>query len=103
VAYTITYTESARQQLRALPANQRRLVLDAIDEQLSFEPMSETRNRKRMSTNRLAPWELRVGDMRVFYDVVAGGASDEPDTVQILAIGRKEGNRLFIGGKEVKL
>jgi mRNA-degrading endonuclease RelE of RelBE toxin-antitoxin system len=44
-----------------------------------------------------APWELRIGDLRVFYEV----AADEPDVVRILAVGREEGNRLFIAEQEV--
>jgi hypothetical protein len=34
----------------------------------------------------------------VFYDV-----SEEPATVRVLAVGKKEGNVLRIGGKEIKL
>ncbi len=37
--------------------------------------------------------------VKVFYEVTA----DEPEVVHILAVGRKEGNRLFIAGQEVKL
>jgi hypothetical protein len=43
--------------------------------------------------------ELRVGALRVFYDVNA----EEPGVVEILAVGRKEGSILRIGGQEVKL
>jgi mRNA-degrading endonuclease RelE of RelBE toxin-antitoxin system len=48
-----------------------------------------------------AEWELRFGPdnkFRVFYDI-----NIESHEVYILAIGVKEGNRLLIGGKEVKL
>jgi hypothetical protein len=40
-----------------------------------------------------------VGALRVFYEVDAG----EADLVNILAIGVKKGNRLFIAGKEIKI
>jgi len=33
-------------QLRALPARQRALLLDSIEQQLVYEPLTETRNRK---------------------------------------------------------
>jgi len=33
------------------------------------EPIVETRNRKKLRPNPLAPWELRIGKARVFYDV----------------------------------
>jgi mRNA-degrading endonuclease RelE of RelBE toxin-antitoxin system len=70
-----------------------------IEKQLIYEPLVETRNRKLMRPNPLAPWELRIGDLRVFYDVGA----DEADTVRILAVGEKRGNKLFIAGKEIML
>jgi len=44
-------------------------------------------------------WELRVGNMRMFYKVV----DEEPTVVRVLAVGKKRGNKLFIGGKEIQL
>jgi plasmid stabilization system protein ParE len=75
----------------------RRAIVAAIQEQLSYEPMIGTRNRKRLRPNPLAPWELRIGKARVFYDV------EESARVTILAIGTKEGNKLYIEGKEIQL
>jgi len=43
-------------------------------------------------------WELRVGDYQVFYDV-----SPDSGTVIIVAVGRKDHNRLWIGGEEIDL
>jgi mRNA-degrading endonuclease RelE of RelBE toxin-antitoxin system len=48
-----------------------------------------------------ATWELRFGPnnrFRVFYEV-----DNDEHTVQVLAIGIKERNRLFIGGEEFEL
>ncbi|MBM3241323.1 hypothetical protein FJZ31_34000 [Candidatus Poribacteria bacterium] len=73
--------------------------MDSVERQLVHEPLVETRNRKQLRPNPVAPWELRIGDLRVFYEV----ASDEPDTVRILAVGRKRGDKLYIAGKEVAL
>jgi len=47
----------------------------------------------------LAPWELRVGSLRVFYEVDGG----EPDLINVLAIGIKKGNRLIIAGREIHI
>jgi hypothetical protein len=47
----------------------------------------------------MAPWELRVGDLRVFYEVTGADTS----VVRILAVGRKGRNILTIGGKEIQL
>ncbi len=101
--YIIEFAESVEQQLKGFPANQRRLIVSVIREQLSYEPLSETRNRKRLRSYKLAPWELRIGDVRVFYRVVMSDKPDESDIVRILAVGQKRGNKLYIGGVEVEL
>lgn len=59
----------------------------------------ETRNRKPLRPNPIAPWELRVGNLRVFYDVY-----DDPEpTVYIHSIGVKSGSRFRIGDEDVTL
>jgi mRNA-degrading endonuclease RelE of RelBE toxin-antitoxin system len=98
MAYGIRFAESVKVQLRQLSASQRAQILDAIVQQLSHEPMVETRNRKPLRPNPLAPWELRVGDLRAFYEVAT-----LENEVQILAVGQKRGNSLWIEGKEVRL
>jgi mRNA-degrading endonuclease RelE of RelBE toxin-antitoxin system len=97
--YRVRFAESAEEHFAQLTARQQAIVLDAIKVQLRYEPLRETRNRKRLRPNPLAPWELRVGALRVFYEVDA----DEADLVNILALGVKRGNRLFIAGKEIKI
>ena len=99
MAYRSRFAESAEEHFAQLTARQHVIVLDALKVQLRYEPLRETRNRKRLRPNPLAPWELRAGALRVFYEVDA----DEADLVNILAIGVKRGNRLFIGGKEIKI
>ncbi len=99
MVYTIEFAESVKEHLKKLSANQRAIVLGAIQKQLMHEPLKETRNRKPLSPNPIAPWEIRKGNLRVFYDVT----DKESKIVRILAIGRKEKNKLFIGNKEVKL
>ena len=79
--------------------NPHAIVFESIEEQLGYEPLRETRNRKLLRPNPIAPWELRIGNLRVFYEVVI----QESDVVRVLAVGRKEGNLLIIAGKEVKL
>lgn len=59
----------------------------------------ETRNRKPMRPNPIAPWELRSGTLRAYYD-----CREEPEpVVTVLAVGVKKRNRVFIGGEEVEL
>ena len=78
---------------------ERSAVLDAIEQQLLHQPLLETRNRKPLRPNPIAPWELRIGKLRVFYEVAAA----EPRVVRILAVGKKERNRLVVGGQEITL
>jgi len=52
-----------------------------------------------MRPNPLAPWELRIGDLRVYYDV-----EDDPEpVVYIRAIGIKERNKVRIGKEVITL
>jgi mRNA-degrading endonuclease RelE of RelBE toxin-antitoxin system len=99
VAYTIQFALETEQHLQSLTARQRSTVFDTIEEQLTHQPAVETRNRKPMRPNSVAPWELRVENLRVYFDV-----QEVPEqVVTILAIGVKEGNRVLVGGKEIEL
>jgi len=69
--------------------------LDTVDEQLTYQPTVETKNRKPMRPNPLAPWELRIGDLRVYYDV----EEDPEPVVYINAVGIKERNQVRIAGE----
>ena len=69
MAFVITYSPEAVDHLEALPKATQMLVVDQVDEQLTHEPMLPTRKRKLLGPNPIAPWELRLGDIRVFYDV----------------------------------
>ncbi|HKI06649.1 MAG TPA: type II toxin-antitoxin system RelE/ParE family toxin [Thermoanaerobaculia bacterium] len=92
----IEFTKDAIEDLRFLKKLEQRLVVDAIERQLSVSPEVETRNRKPLRPNEVSMWELRVNAFRVFYDI-------EDGVVRIKAVGRKEHNRLVIRGKEFLL
>ena len=96
--YTIVFTPEAIADLRELRKRDMQLIVDEIEAQLSFEPTEVTRNRKRLRTNQLAEWELRILGFRVFYDVVTTEI-----IVKVVAVGRKVGNRLLIRSKEYRL
>ena len=97
--YRIEYSPDAEDHLRALTARQQTIVLDTVDEQLIHQPTVETRNRKPMRPNPIAPWELRIGDLRVYYE-----AAEEPEpVVYIRAVGIKEHNQVRIGRKVIEL
>jgi mRNA-degrading endonuclease RelE of RelBE toxin-antitoxin system len=101
--YTLVYAVEVKQHLRAVDARFHSLIREVIEEQLLFEPGLETRNRKplRQPAAFAATWEIRFGPdnlFRVLYDIV-----EEKREVQILVIGVKDGNRLFVGKEEIEL
>lgn len=73
--YAIRISSSAERELASVPKAIRVAIIRAIDEQLSWEPFVQTRNRKPLvelippwEQGLLPVWELRVGEHRVFYD-----------------------------------
>ena len=97
--FVIEYSPETEGHLRALTARQRATVFDSVDRQLGDQPQRETRNRNPMRPNAVAPWELRIGDLRVYYDV-----EESPILkVFIRAIGIKKRNRILIAGEEIHL
>ena len=66
-------------------------MLAAIRKQLAHDPLVEARNRKPLRPNPLAPWELRVGRLRAFYEVQPPDPQLEAlaDVVYVLAVGKK--------------
>ena len=71
--YLIEFAESVQNHFRTLTARERAIVLDAIERQLLHEPLTETQRRKPLRPNPIAPWELRIGQLRAFYEVAVGG------------------------------
>ena len=99
MANEVRFADDVKGHLNALTIPERSAALDAIERQLLYEPLVETRNRKPLRPNPIAPWELRVGKLRVFYEVVPG----EPGLVRVLAVGKKERNILLVAGQEMRL
>jgi mRNA-degrading endonuclease RelE of RelBE toxin-antitoxin system len=100
VTAEIIISPEAVDHLAALTARQRRIVLDAIETHLTHQPTTPTKRRKPLRPNPLASWELRVDQFRVYYQVEPG---DTGDIVYVVAVGRKERDRVIIAGTEVKL
>jgi mRNA-degrading endonuclease RelE of RelBE toxin-antitoxin system len=83
--YEILLAPEALADLRALKANLRAEVRDAIEDHLRHEPTAISRARIKDLEGEGSPeFRLRVGDIRVFYDVVEG-------QVWIVAIVTKDG------------
>lgn len=101
--FTINYAPETYKHLDWIELKYHRLVATTIKERLSHTPATQTRNRKPLEEPASfgATWELRFGpknSFRVLYDV-----NHQEKAVAVLAIGVKEGNRLFIGGQEFQL
>jgi mRNA-degrading endonuclease RelE of RelBE toxin-antitoxin system len=93
MAFKITITEDADRQFRALPARDQRILEAAILARLQHQPTTPTKAIKRLRPNPLAEFELRVGNLRVLYNV-------EGDEVVVLIVGEKAGNKLIVEGEE---
>ncbi len=88
--YTIEYAEGVAGDLDRLRAFDRKRILDRIEEELTHQPLQETRN-KEIIVGLVPPWEhevpvreLRVGEYRVYYDV-----KEKSTEVMVRAIRRK--------------
>jgi mRNA interferase RelE/StbE len=78
--HDIVLAPEAQQALRDLPARVRCQVRDALEVHLRFEPTKVSKSRiKRLRGLSRPQYRLRIGDIRVFYDVTEA-------TVEILAI-----------------
>lgn len=99
--YRIQYSPEARDHLGALTARDSRTLVDNVDRKLKHEPSVSTRNRKLLRANQIAPWELRVGDLRVYYAI----EEDDPEkpVVFVKAVGIKKRDVLYIGDEEIEL
>src|SRR5882672_1703466 len=78
--FDIIFAPQAFSQFRALRAHHRALVRDALETHLRTDPARTSRSRiKRLRGLRQPQYRLRVGEVRVLYDVTE-------TTVEILAI-----------------
>ncbi len=98
--FELVYAAEALYHLDAIEPKYHRLIEKTIAQQLRYTPEQATRNRKPLGGPGPfgATWELRFGPsnrFRVLYEV-----NTREQTVEILAIGVKEGNRLVIGREE---
>ena len=95
--FEVKFVPSADGDLDYYEAREQKIILNAIFEFLGVDANVETKRRKQLRANPVAPWELRIGDYRVFYEV------REEEILRVLAIGHKEHNELFIRGKRVDI
>src|SRR5437667_11184028 len=78
--YEVVLAPEAARTFRALPAYRRAEVRDALERHLRHQPTRVSKSRiKRLRGFRQPQYRLRVGEVRVFYDVTA-------EAVEVVAI-----------------
>ncbi len=92
--FSIDIMPAARAQLAGMSAGERRLIQEAVAARLRHEPVKLSRAIKLLRPNPAASHELRVGDLRVLYDVDVAAAR-----VTLKVVGRKVGNVLLVEGE----
>ena len=96
--WRVVFSESAVRGLRRLPQAAQAAVKKGARTHLEEnDPRQESRNKFRLRrASPHAEYELRIGSWRVFYRVIG-------ERVEVLLIGEKKGNALWIDGKEFEL
>jgi mRNA-degrading endonuclease RelE of RelBE toxin-antitoxin system len=78
--FAMVLAPEAVDDFRSLRANVRSTVRDALETHLRYEPTKTSRSRIKQLRGLARPqYRLRVGEIRIFYDVSA-------ETVEVLAI-----------------
>jgi mRNA-degrading endonuclease RelE of RelBE toxin-antitoxin system len=92
-AFEIVLAPGAVEELRSLPGDVRSGVRDAIELHLRHEPTKVSRSRiKRLRGLERPQYRLRVGEVRVFYDVTESA-------VEVLAIISKAAAQAWLDEK----
>ncbi len=102
-SFKLIFAAQVKDHLRFIERKHYFLIRETLEDQLRFEPNIETGNRKPIEPPTIveADWELRFGPhnrFRAFYRLNINRRE-----VYIVAVGVKQGNKLFIGGEEVDL
>ena len=80
IKYEILFAPEAIQDFKRLSARDRSTVKEAIEKHLRYQPQQTSKSRiKRLRGISRPQYRLRVGEIRVFYDITE-------ETVEVLAI-----------------
>lgn len=92
--YRIEFTEDAKLDLSYYTAYERKVIVSALREQLTYQPSVETANRKHLYQHPIATWELRTGKYRSFYET-----NEMALLVVIVAVGHKISQPVVYSGQ----
>jgi mRNA-degrading endonuclease RelE of RelBE toxin-antitoxin system len=96
VAHRIDVSGEAELDLRSFRTVEQRRVRAALPQYLAQEPAAPSNARKPLDPNPLGvTWELRLGPLRVFYDV-----DEAAQVVRVERVGCKRGNDLYVCGTD---
>ena len=95
--FRLVIADEIDEDLIYLRNKERNTAITAINERVAQEPDRITKHRKQRRSSSIATWQLRITNVRIFYDI-------ELDTlglpvVIVRRVGEKVGNRLRIGGE----
>jgi len=94
MAFRIVFAEEAADDLRRLSAFYRAVIREAIEQHLRHQPAMVSKSRiKRLEDIDSPQYRLRVGDFRVFYDILG-------DDVVVLNIISKEESVQWLRDRE---
>jgi mRNA-degrading endonuclease RelE of RelBE toxin-antitoxin system len=96
--YRIVFTPSAEADLAWLRKSEQRLIVSAVTEHLSHDPLTVTLKRKPLRPNPIARWALRIEEYRVLYN-----PDPTEKVVTVRAVGYKDHNTLYIRGTRIDL
>ena len=78
--YDIIFSREAANDFKKLSARERATVIETIEQHLRHEPRKVSKSRiKRLRDLEQPQYRLRVGEIRVFYDI-------QKETVEVLAV-----------------
>ncbi|MDI6794229.1 MAG: type II toxin-antitoxin system RelE/ParE family toxin [bacterium] len=95
--FEINFTDSANEDLEYFKVYEQKAVIEGTKRYLREDANVKSKKRKQLKPNELAPWELRIGNYRVFYDF------EKDNVVKIIAVGLKHHNELYMRERRVIL
>ena len=67
--FTIKFAQRAIEDLQVFPAYEQKGIVAELESQLASDAAEESDDRSRLGPHEFAEWTIRLGDVRVFYDV----------------------------------
>ena len=102
IKYSLIYDEIVVDQIRSIDKKFWQLIKQTIEDQLSFQPNFETKNRKPLIHPPIDDkWEIRFGPNNMFR--VFCTVHEDTHEVWIHMVAKKINNKLYIGEKEIEL